>query len=70
MSTGDKVFYCILGTVCVAIAYLVLRDVRRPPDHTVTKQMIDDAVAEYNREQEEFSLDDWWDSLASPEDLL
>lgn len=69
MKTSDKVFYLLLAAVCSALAYLVLRDVRRPPDHTVTKQIIDDAVAEYNREQEEFSLDGW-DSLASPEDLL
>ena len=70
MKISDVLYYSLLTTVCSALAYLMLRDVMRKPDYTVTKQMIDDAVAEYNREQEEFSLDDWWDSLASPEDLL
>lgn len=70
MKISDTLYYATLLTVCSAIAYLVLRDVRRPPDHTVTKQMIDDAVSEYNREHEELSFDDWLDSLSSPEDLL
>ena len=46
MNTGDKVFYCILGSVCVALAYLVLRDIWRKPDYTVTRQMIERAEME------------------------
>lgn len=43
---GDKIFYCSLGAVCIAIAYVILRDIWRQPDYTVTRKMIEKAEME------------------------
>ena len=46
MKTGDILYYSLLATVCSALAYLVLRDIWRKPDYTVTRQMIERAEME------------------------
>lgn len=40
---NDKIFYATLFTVCSALAYLVLRDIWRKPDYTVTRRMLEQA---------------------------
>lgn len=40
---NDKIFYATLALVCSALAYLVLRDIWREPDYTVTRKMIERA---------------------------
>lgn len=46
MRTSDKIFYLVVATVCSALAYLVLRDIWREPDYTVTRKMIEKAEME------------------------
>ena len=46
MKTSDKIFYLVLATVCSALAYVMLRDVTRKPDYTVTRAMIEKAEME------------------------
>lgn len=43
MKTSDVLYYSLLATVCSALAYLVLRDIWRKPDYTVTRKMIEKA---------------------------
>ena len=43
---NDKIFYATLFTICSAIAYVMLRDIWRKPDYTVTRQMIERAEME------------------------
>ena len=40
---SDRAYYILLGAVCSAIAYLVLRDIWRKPDYTVTRAMLERA---------------------------
>jgi len=58
---SNRTYYILLGAVCSALAYLVLRDVRRPPDYTVTRRMLVEAEqrAIFGRDYE--FLDDEWD---------
>jgi hypothetical protein len=46
VKTGDILYYSLLATVCSALAYLMLRDIWRKPDYTVTKRMIREAEME------------------------
>ena len=39
----DALYYSLLVTVCSAIAYWMLRDVPRPPEHKVTRKMLEQA---------------------------
>lgn len=39
----DALYYATLVTLCSAIAYWMLRDVLRPPNHRVTKKMLEQA---------------------------
>lgn len=43
---NDKIFYATLALVCSALAYLVLRDIWRRPDYTVTRAMVERAEME------------------------
>lgn len=40
---NNRTYYILLGAVCSALAYLVLRDIWREPDYTVTRKMIEKA---------------------------
>ena len=46
MKITDTLYYATLCTVCSALAYLVLRDIWRKPDYTVTRAMIERAEME------------------------
>ena len=46
MKITDTLYYATLVTACSALAYLVLRDIWRRPDYTVTRSMIERAEME------------------------
>lgn len=46
MRINDICYYSLLATVCSALAYLMLRDIWREPDYTVTRKMIEKAEME------------------------
>ena len=43
---SNRTYYILLGAVCSAIAYVMLRDIWREPDYTVTRKMIERAEME------------------------
>lgn len=43
---NDKIFYATLTLICSALAYVMLRDIWRKPDYTVTRAMIEKAEME------------------------
>ena len=46
MRIHDICYYSFLATVCSALAYVMLRDIWRKPDYTVTRAMIEKAEME------------------------
>lgn len=43
---SNRTYYILLGAVCSAIAYVMLRDIWRKPDYTVTRAMVERAEME------------------------
>lgn len=60
-SMNDKIFYAALFTVCSALAYVMLRDIWREPDYTVTRRMLVEAEQRAIFGSDYEFLDDEWD---------